>query len=594
MGWTLARRCVRKIDEIVIFNSKKQKMNQEEQLDALIEPMPLYSHHIFLFPFKWKNLGLLDKSLEEQTEIDSFRMALKGSEWKRLNPFKINTLSNYNQFNYFHDFVREVLYDMDKDEKGLSDLEFDNNNAHFLDHYSYKLPLKSKYIINVKENTYVLELENIVIQVYQTGVGIISYHLNNRLYSESNKVLAINQYGRRLFPPFFTIPNKKVGQPNFLEQKGFFNEINNTKSIEIPDSICLKLGEKSLSESFKNYGMYSNFKNRPFQLPVFIKDLFEPKLLTTSNDPSNGKFFISPVLDDRMFTICWYGNNHLSNLLARKIHLSKRFDDAHRYGYENSNWWYEFVFLDKERGKSCQNDALMTEILRGATNARWANYCTFYGVSRYSFVCLTNELDTLKSGYSEFVVTHIQTIYYKMVELALLQKACVLRYSDEATRLSTNITSNDLPAKVSDLLSQYIRFINKIYFREVTSQDQGIELYALLQKQMDIERHVKDLDGEIQELHGYVILQKEKQRNEFEEQRNIHLERLTNIATAFAIASLVMAFFGMNYFGGGEDALVLYPTGNFAKTSLIFTVSLIAIIVGVSAYLSYNFYKRKK
>jgi len=34
--------------------------------------------------------------------------------------------------------------------------------------------------------------------------------------------------------------------------------------------------------------------------------------------------------------------------------------------------------------------------------------------------------------------------------------------------------------KVSDLYLAYIRFVNKIYFREVTAYEQGIELYDML------------------------------------------------------------------------------------------------------------------
>ena len=58
-----------------------------------------------------------------------------------------------------------------------------------------------------------------------------------------------------------------------------------------------------------------------------------------------------------------------------------------------------------------------------------------------------------------------------------------------------------------------ILFLNKLYFKEVTAQDQGIELYNQAMKVMDIEKYMNDLNHEITQLHTYVTMQKEKERN---------------------------------------------------------------------------------
>lgn len=353
-----------------------------------------------------------------------------------------------------------------------------------------------------------------------------------------------------------------------------------TQGIEIAHAISLELGKKKFSDDFSKFSDYENFKNRPFQLPNFISGLFK-KGFFNSHSPA---FQITPVLDDRMFVMSWFGDYYTAQRLSRKV--------KGQYAYENDNWWYKYLFVDVG-SKSCANDTMSAELLRGATYARWADYGTLFGVSRYSFVCITPNLNSLKKNNAEFIVTHIQTIYYKMVELVLLQRACLLRFSNEITHISSMMQKDDpkLTENVSDMLKQYMRFVNKIYFREITAQEQGIELYNMLQKQMDIERHVKDLDGEIQELHNFVMLKEETRRND-------RLELLSWIGGVFAVASLILSVFGMNYFG--DSAIKIDPkTGNWMDTDAylwqsvfwVIKFTLVISFVLISLVILYRFFK---
>jgi len=168
---------------------------------------------------------------------------------------------------------------------------------------------------------------------------------------------------------------------------------------------------------------------------------------------------------------------------------------------------------------------------------------------------LSSDIKTL--GNAGFQVTHLQTIYYKLAELVLLQRASVQRFSDEVTHISRlDADDEKLPEKVSSLYRQYIRFVNKIYFREVTAQTQGIELYQLLQKQARLEKQVKDLDDEINELHNYVLqtteqkrLEQEKKLVEAESTRNRKLESLTLLGSIFIPPSILLAFYGVSILG---------------------------------------------
>jgi Mg2+ and Co2+ transporter CorA len=137
----------------------------------------------------------------------------------------------------------------------------------------------------------------------------------------------------------------------------------------------------------------------------------------------------------------------------------------------------------------------------------------------------------------------MQTIYYKMAELCLVQRACILRFSEEVARISAmnENKKNSLTARVSNLYKQYIRFVNRVYFREITAQEQGIELYSMLQEHMKIEQNVKDLDNEISELHQYAILREDQERNK-------NLTLLSILGAVFIIPTFISGFYGMNLF----------------------------------------------
>ena len=138
------------------------------------------------------------------------------------------------------------------------------------------------------------------------------------------------------------------------------------------------------------------------------------------------------------------------------------------------------------------------------------------------------------------LLTTFRTMYSRMVELSLIQRASILKFSDEVTSLSDlQAKPNELEEKISDFYKEYIRFVNQIYFREVTAQEQGIEMYNMVQDKMKIADQVKDLDNEIGELHQYAILLADKQRN-------TSLAILSTIGAIFIIPTFMAGFFGMN------------------------------------------------
>jgi hypothetical protein len=502
----------------------------------------LYSFHVFMFPFQWQIVGaeMKNKTMEERTCLAEFVKHFNPVFWKRI-PYRTDTILKYNEYNYFYGMTRDVLFDDGKplDKTIIANLFYDIEP----DIYTYDITLCDW---SGKVKKYSLNIDSIILHLYSTGVGVLSFHLNNRLEAQKDpdSILDINQAGRRLYPPFFGIDFDVVGTQKQFDFEDFEYGIDITTKKELARGISV-LSELNF-EDFKEYSRAEHFASNPFQLPKHIAFLFDGVPITVDKGDYNSKekkMYIAPSLDDRMFVLCWYGNEHKS------YNLKQKNQKTGELAYETDEWWYKFMFND-QNSITCQNLSLRNELIKKHTYQRWSDYGTFYGINRYSFVCLTGTLDTLKKPYinAAFLVNHMQTMYYKMAELCLVQRACLLRFSEEVSGISSmdeDKKRTPMAERVGNLYKQYIRFVNRIHFREVTAQDQGIEIYQLMQESMRIPENVKDLDKEIHELYEYVILNQEQKQN-----RNIEL--LTIIGAIFIFPAIIFSFFDMAVFPQAE------------------------------------------
>lgn len=435
-----------------------------------------YSYHAFMFPFRWEKKGTDKNTLTEQIALESITLE-SDAQWERGTPDGIT----YDERNYFYEFVHKAIYDKEGD-------------ASHVRHYERKEPKTSSvtFEIATKEKVYKLQVKGIHLNMYSTGVGILSFHLYNQEYPSPDDVLRINQMGRRIFPPFIA---SKDGDRGMIAH-----------SVEIKG---LK-GPGGYKEDFNGYKEETETNTPASFIGGLIDDAFKDILR-------------NPVVDDRMFVLCWYKNDEWANELSGK--------DYDRFLH--SSKWYEFVFVDDLGGMSCQNDAMQHDLITKATYNRWQKYKSLYGITRYSMVYLTN------SNCFTPTLNTFETMYSKMAEHILVQKSTVLRFSSEVTNIISNSGGKIVGRKVDSLYREYISFINHIHFREVTAQDQGIELYQMLYQALDIESQVKGLDDEISELHDYISLREDRKTNDT-------MYVLTWIATIGVPLSVVIGVFGMN------------------------------------------------
>jgi Mg2+ and Co2+ transporter CorA len=437
-----------------------------------------------MFPFQWRIKGYDNETFSEQISLRNIHYGV-GANWERLPVPHDETERDglYNERNYFYEFVHDALYD-------------NGNDNSLVRHFERNEPKHDdvSYIIDCGENVYELKVDAINLNLYSTGVGVLSFYLYNEKYPEPEHVLRINQAGRRVFPPFMASLTFRGIIANSIEIKGLHGR------------------ETGYREDFNRYT--NEMSNQP---AAFITDMIH-EVAENIN--------LKPVIDDRMFVQCWYKNDEWTGEFC-----GEKYDD-----FLNSSKWYEFVFMDNLNEMSCKNKDMQQEIIKKATYERWQNLYSLYGISRYSMVYLTNH-NTQNSA--PFLFSNFETMYARMAELILVEKASVLRFSAEVTNLSNMNAKTGFSEKVSSLYKEYIRFVNQIHFREISAQDQGIEMYQKLYDAMNLKEHVEKLDDEIEELYNYVSLNADRKTNNT-------MSLLTWIATIAVPMSVVAGIFGMN------------------------------------------------
>jgi len=318
---------------------------------------------------------------------------------------------------------------------------------------------------------------------------------------------------------------------------------------------------------FENYDKYlgkETFKHGPFVLPRFITGLFPGNFFIThektvsdkKTQPQKNtdyKVYLRPVLDDRMFVVSWYGNSRLAEEMNKVAECTDLTIDRNNiqdnrnkktfYSYETSNWWYSYIYADLTPMHT--NKFQKQELLKNQTYSRWVERNTIYGMSRYSLVMLTSDFSDTQS----FLVRHLQSMYYKMVELCLLQRATVLSFSRETTNIGDLINNKGKDSTIFDriesLYKHYLLFVNEIYFREITAQEQGIEMYDMMQSALRIPQEVKSLDYEIDELNRLSAILHDIA--EQKEMKNLAKEagKLAKVATIFLVPTLIIGLLTM-------------------------------------------------
>ena len=539
----------------------KKMVREEIQINPKI-----ISQHIFMFPFTI--------TLKEVRDHDFFKditEALKEAAWEK-REFKIEADKTsegkrnlrYSEYFYFHGFVQDALYDTGDED-------------HVMEFFERPLGKDAKFIISLKNGLkYELKLNKLSLHIFDTGVGILSIELFNDKYSSIEDVLKINDYGKRIYPQYLD------------EEKG----VEGTKEVFLADSITLDLDIDDTPEILESFPL-DKFRKGHRNVAEYIKKLLGNKFKLPSQDNKEEVYEYRPIIDDRMYAICWYGSDKWSNILKQK-------DDRGGYCYENSDMWYRFMYHDGG-SLTCQHPGMMHELIERSTYQRWAGYGTFYGITRYSLTSIT---DTGDFAYKT-IRQHMRRQYAQIARLLLAQRASILKFSTEVTEISNDIKKRkdqnlgEITRRVEDLHAKYIHFVNCLWFTEVTPQEQGIEMYTQAIEVIGLKTEMEDLKTEIKELYEYIGLS-------YDRHSNAQVETLTILGAVFLPLMVLTGFFGMNlaFIDPGMSGIIKELIGRYlplacqivqsSKLWWGFSIILFAISYGIALRITIGYLSKMK
>ncbi|NKQ41258.1 MAG: hypothetical protein HF962_06785 [Sulfurovum sp.] len=512
-----------------VINAKRM----EKMIDSTVNDRPLYSSHVFMFPFRFDYAKkpivnahgqiheyefYYNTPIEERINLENIKDILKKENWHYEKYATHNDSEKihlaYNEFSYFYDYAKDALYNREEFSQAPISSFFRKQDKDGKNMYEGEL-----YSINVFDTKdgevigstmYDLEIEGVSLRIFHTGVAILSIELENYKYKEFKDILRINDYGRRVYPQFIGNDEK--------------NRTDTTKKSFLPNSI--RIGSDA-TEDFKTFH-YEDIEIGNHIMQVLGRGLFEDKKYF-KDAKKYDRFYIQPSLDDRMFVMSWYGNDGISANLATC------------YNYKQDDDWYRYVFVDG-KWATVENSMMKKVLLKDATYDRWSGYNTLYGITRYSFVLLSSSLPELKKNKAEMIVKHMNTMYFQMATLLLANRTSILRFSDEIAALVSPVNKADIDKhtqKLENLYDIYLKYYNRLYFKEVTHQDQGIELYDIGIRQMRIGEHVDKLDGKFEKLFNFANLKAEKKSSKA-------MNTLTYFGGLFLVPTFVVSLFELS------------------------------------------------
>ena len=488
-----------------------------------------YSYHTFIFPFIWKT--------SKEIVRDDFEKILSvGRRWLDISwkSEKVREevenqqvwFQEYAAFQYFTKSANNVIFNTRGDDV-----------VRCFEYYKHK----GEYVISKEGHDYRLVTNNIRLNVYDIGIAVLIFELENHEHKNLEDVNIINEFGRRINFPFLMSSGSHIlcadkitvsfDDLSFTED--YFRTIQNT-------------GE---STDYIKEHIAMNYVMRPIQELLDGKGADNGGYKVTANEEhsNTNNFYIKPCVDDRMFVCCLVRDEEYSN----KIKVFNRNEGEYKYlseCYDREEKGldidlYKLLYVEKDA--SCQSATMRHELLKRSIYDRWIDWGTIHGVTHHSLICLTGAYE----GIINSVINPFLTQYVQIAVLTVVQRAVILLLSDEAAEVANGFAGEDEITQeeiksIERLQARYVTAQNQLLLSEVTAQEQGVEIYEMLQEQLYIKKNMDDLHSEIGNLRDVADIansrleranDEESAKNEKKIENSITL--LSSVIGALGIAS---------------------------------------------------------
>jgi len=417
-------------------------------------------------------------SSEKNNYLFLQHMQIQNKEFERLKNWKLNEATIEEDKDY-----NEFVYFYKPVRAALYTFQ---DASLIVRNYCYKeISSDNYFIIGAEGKEYSLSICDIHLKIYKTGIGVLSLNICNTAYQDTVDIQNINSFSKCIYPP--QLPLEKAREELF------------------PDYIKIKTNEKQKTEEY----FKKDYRTEPITITPLIMDILGEPFTCRESELKAKSIFIEPILGNQMFCLCLYKNAQI----VEGIHSGTVY-----YDFIES-----FMMINKKilYYEEDDNPGHVGSIyyLRSENNV--------YGISRFSLMCISKQMLESK-------------LYDQLVSLVIMQRATLLSLSTEIARVSL-LSKYDLVPAIESIYEIYIQFINQLYFKEVTEDIQGSQIYTKLSKQLKIEEELKQLDFEINEVHEYATLIEQSQSK-------FKVQILTIIGAALVIPTFATGFFGMNIF----------------------------------------------
>lgn len=441
----------------------------------------VYSLHGFIFPFTWEGSfdavatfgnGSEENIWEEVVDSDIAR-CVSQEEFGSVTRYK----REYDSVHYYTGSSRELVSESArtalKNCFKVKDKFFENGRL--------------KYIITKGGKSYRLELIEIGLYIYSTGVGILKALCANKDYRSCEDVKNINEYGRRLALPFWPSCDGYFKCADKLEISG--------------DEIITR---HNCRDDFKGFTEAVNGKPVSFRyISRVVRGLLDcngqgVKFRAKSVDDKNHIKILAPG-EEKMYVCCLIIDSGLADSLKADYNREiNRFD-----GDAGVSLW-ELAFCETEgQGKEKYisgagdklHDGLYTDDLCGRSPKLSAT-------TSQAYVKIISQPD--------FDVEYFKNIYISIVVLVLAQRVSLAKFSIDINDIlsdiqlkKTGVTSKTTQHIIS-LQERFVSFKNSYLPLKVTEKTEGRYLYDILRSDLDIVGECSLIDGQLTTLHEMI------------------------------------------------------------------------------------------
>lgn len=192
----------------------------------------------------------------------------------------------------------------------------------------------------------------------------------------------------------------------------------------------------------------------------------------------------------------------------------------------NFGHWLRLLNVDSPEESSYKTHSTMSDFqrewLKERTYQRWAEEGTYYGYSYHSGAMIGPSNDSLVLWY------HFGQMYFDQILLLFYLRITLFAYSRALTHIHHKRNDKYLNKAFRKIRLSFAIFTNLYQFPLISNQQQGVEMYEIARKYMDIDQLFQDVKDEVTSTHEYLEMEKSTDLGEF--------------ATKISLIGVVIAF----------------------------------------------------